>query len=166
MTPLALLIALAVIGMAANMAATNPSVVRKTKLLDTYAAEAVEAGVFTGSSIELPRGAENVKFSLDGTLFDRGTANETYTFKIQGRNSSSEGWQDIAGAAFTTVSATTASEQVPTAANAPGVVIPRFVRVHLTTVGTSPIATCKIYALYDDTGRQGGRQYQANYQGG
>lgn len=147
------------------LAGPNPSVLTKQKDLDEYAAEAVAAGAFNGDSVEIPRGAKNVKFVLDGTLFDRTTGDETYTFKVQGRNKSTDGWHDISGCGFTTVAATTASEQVPSAANAPGVVFPRFVRVVLTSVGTTPIATAVVRMLWDgETGP--GKDAGIGYLGG
>lgn len=140
------------------MSIINPAQgVLKSKLLDTYAAEAVAAGTFDGASVQVPRGAQNIRFYLDGILFDRGSADETYTFKVQGRMRSSDSWVDVPSCAFTTISATTGAEIVPSAANAPGVVLPRNIRVRLTSVGTTPIATAKIWMLYDMP-RGAGRQ--------
>ena len=128
---------------------SNPSTALKSKTLDTYAAEAVAAGTFTGSAIEVPRGAQDISFQLDGTLFDRGTGNETYTFKVQGRDNSAHGWVDLPGCAFTTIEDTTGQQQLPTAANAPGLTVPKYIRVHLTSVGTTPIATAVIRMRYN-----------------
>lgn len=140
------------------MSIINPAqVISKSKLLDTYAAEAVAAGTFDGDAIQVPRGAQNIRFHLVGTLFDRTTGDETYTFKIQGRHRSSDSWTDVPSCAFTTISATTGAEIVPSATNAPGVIVPRWIRVRLTSVGTTPIATAKIYMLYD-LPRGAGRQ--------
>ena len=143
----------------------TPGMVEKFLLLDEYAAEAVAAGSFYGASVEIPRGAENIRFKLDGTLFDRGTADETYTFAIQGRNHSDEAWADLPSLVFTTISATTGAELLPTAATAPGIYVPRFVRVRLTSVGTTPIATAKIWAYFHLRGGAG-KQYQSGYLGG
>lgn len=146
-------------------AGVNPSVAKKQKTLVEYAAAAQAAGTFAGASVEVPRGASNIKFSLDGELFDRTTGDETYTYKIQTRAKSSDGWQDVAGAAFTTIAAVSGSQQVPSPANAPGVVIQRYIRTHLTTVGNTPINTSKIVMLYDlDVGP--GLDANINYYGG
>jgi hypothetical protein len=140
------------------MSIINPAqMVNKDRLLDTYAAEAVAAGTFDGAAIQVPRGAQNIRFRLEGTLFDRTTGNETYDFKVQGRMRSSQEWADIPSCAFTQVAATTAHEIVPSATNAPGVIVPRWVRVRLTSAGTTPIATAKIWMLYD-LPRGAGRQ--------
>lgn len=135
--------------MSYNRPFINPSSIpAKAKTLDTYSAEAVAAGSFYGAAVEVPRGAENIRFVVEGTLFDRGSGDETYTFKIQGRQHPDHSWVDIPGLTFTTISATSGFEQLPTAANAPGVTVPRYVRVVLTTVGTTPIATATIRMLY------------------
>lgn len=140
------------------MSIINPAQsILKSKLLDTYSAEAVAAGTFDGDAVFVPRGAQNIRFYLDGILFDRTTGDETYTFKIQGRMRSSDSWVDIPSCGFTTISATNGSEIVPSASNAPGVILPRFIRVRLTSVGTTPIATAKIWMLYDMP-RGAGRQ--------
>jgi hypothetical protein len=142
-----------------------PIVVDKSKVLDTYSAEAVAAGSFYGPAVEVPRGATDIRFQVDGTLFDRTTGDETYTFKIQHRASPSHSWVDVPSAAFTTISATTGYEQVPTAANAPGVSVARWVRAVLTTVGTSPIATAVVRMLYR-LPAGAGLQYESGEVGG
>lgn len=132
------------------MSIINPAQsVQKRLLLDTYTAEAVAAGTFDGSAIQVPRGAQNIRFYVDGILFDRTTGDETYTFKIQGRQYSDQSWVDVPSCGFTAIAATTGSEIVPSAANAPGVIVPRWIRVRLTSAGTTPIATAKIWMLYD-----------------
>lgn len=132
------------------MSIINPAQgVSKRKLLDTYAAEAVAAGTFDGASVQVPRGAQNIRFRVDGILFDRTTGDETYTFKIQGRMASDENWVDVPSCGFAAIAATTGSEIVPSAANAPGVIVPRFIRSRLTSAGTTPIATAKIWMTYD-----------------
>lgn len=143
-----------------------PTNVWRAKLLDEYAAEAVAAGSYYGASVEVPRGAEDLRFYVEGTLFDRTQGDETYTFAIQGRNSSSESFVDIPSLVFTTISATTGAEVLPTAATAEGISVPRFIRVRLTTVGSTPIATAKIWMWYTLNTGGPGRQYQANYYGG
>lgn len=147
------------------MTKQSPAVIEKSQLLDSYAAEAVAAGSFYGDAVELPRGAQRVRFKLDGILFDRTTADETYTFKIQGRMKSSEEWVDIPSCGFTTISAVSGAEIVPAASVAEGVEIPRFVRVVLTSVGTTPIATAKVYAIYN-LGGGAGLEHRPEYLGG
>lgn len=171
MTILALFAALILIAVATasvyNGGLPNPSVVRKRRVVDTYSAEAVAAGTFTGSAVEVPRGARNIKFHLESPAFDRTTGDETYDFKIQTSHDGGTTWHDVAGLAFTQIAtASPSAEQIPTAANAPGVVLGRHVRAHLTSAGTTPIATVTIAMIYESTGAGGGEQFQANYQGG
>jgi hypothetical protein len=120
----------------------------KTKTIDSWAAEAIAAGTVYGSAVEVPRGAQNINFSQELTLLDRGTGDETYTVKVQGRNDPSHSWVDIPGLAFTTVSATSGYQQLPTQANALAMTLPRFVRGAMTTVGTTPIATGTLRMRY------------------
>lgn len=128
----------------------NPSVITKRKVIDTYAAEAVAAGDFNGASHELPRGAQNIRFSIEDTLFDATTGDEDYQFRLQTRDASSDSWRDVPGMEGTLREGVTSGDEVlPTAANAPGVVTGRYVRAQLTTVGTTPIATATLAVLYD-----------------
>jgi hypothetical protein len=131
----------------------NPSAkALKTKTIDSWAAEAIAAGTVYGSAVEVPRGACNISFSSELTLLDRSTADETYTVKVQHRNDPSHSWVDVPGLTFTTVSATTGYEQLPTAANAPGVRLKKYVRGAMTTVGTTPIATGTLRMAYTNRG--------------
>jgi hypothetical protein len=169
MTFFVLLIALAVIGLStANIVGfPNPSTVRKSKTIDTYAAEAVAAGTFTGAVHEVPRGAYAIQFRLEGTLFDATTGDEDYQFFIQGSDAPDGVFVDLPGLAFTLREGLTAGDEiVPTAANAPGVYVPRFVRAKLVTLGTTPIATATVKMTYESSGQGGGTEYQAGYQGG
>lgn len=125
---------------------TNPSVARKTHRLHTYTAITASEN---SAAFVLPRGARNVKFSKVDTLNDRTTANETYDAKIQTRRTSADSWEDVAGCAFAQVAATTGSEQVPSATNAPGVVLKNQVRVALTLAGNTPISTGYVDVSYD-----------------
>lgn len=143
----------------------NPSPTAKSMLLDEYSAEAVAAGSFYGSAMEVPRGAQNIKFSVEATTLDRTTGDETYTFKIQTRAGPNHEWSDLDGATFSTISATSGSEQKPADSDAPGVVPQRFVRAVLTTAGTTPIATAKVWMHYD-LPYGAGKEYQAEYLGG
>lgn len=145
----------------------NPSSVTKSKVIDTYAAEAVAAGSFYGDEVEVPRGAFNFKFSLTGTLFDATTGDEDYQFFIQGRDGPNGNWFDIPGLAFTLrEGVTSGDETVPSAANAPGVVLPRYIRAKLVTVGTTPIATATVTMHYESSGRGGGKDASPGYVGG
>jgi hypothetical protein len=129
---------------------SNPSQMRvKRKTIDTYAAEAVAAGDFNGPSVEVPRGAQNICFKVEGITADRTTGNETYDIDIQGRQSPDGAWVDIPGLSFTQIAtASPAGEQLPTAANAGNLAIPRYVRAQMTSAGTTPILTCGVYMEY------------------
>lgn len=144
-----------------------PQMIEKSRLVDSYAAEAVAAGSFYGAAVEVPRGAEDIRFVLEPGTYDRSTGDETYNFYIQGRAKPTDDWVLIPGLSFTQVaSATPAGEILPTAANAPGVVIPRWVRAMLTSAGTTPIATCKIKMLYRMAPTGCGTQYESGEIGG
>lgn len=111
------------------------------------------------------RGIENASFALELTTLDNTTGNETYDAKIQGRAGPDGTWTDIPGLTFTQVTgATSGGSMVPTAANAPGVKLPRFLRVAMTLGGTTPIATGRV-VMYADRNIQG-KQYEAEYMGG
>lgn len=143
----------------------NPALPVKSKLIDEYDAEAVAAGSFNGPAVELPRGIQNAKFSVEATVLDRTTGDETYTFKIQGRNSPSEEWVDIDGLSFTTISATSGSEEKPADSDAPGVTLRRWVRAVLTTAGTTPIATAKVWCHFQ-VPHGAGYEHTPEYLGG
>ena len=129
---------------------SNPSNMPvKSKVIDTYAAEAVAAGTFTGASVEVPRGAQNIRFAVEGTLFDATTGDEDYQVFIQGRNDPSHGWVDVPGLTFTLREGVTSGDEIrPTASDAPGVIVPRYVRAKLVTLGTTPICTATVRMLY------------------
>ena len=161
------------LGLIAALSATilneppNPAVVRKRRVVDTYAAEAVTAGTFTGSAIEVPRGARRISFGVEGVTADRTTGDETYDLKIQTSFDGGTTWVDVNGLAFTQIAtATPTVTNVPSAANAPGVTLGRKVRAHLTSAGTTPILTAVIAMYYDSTGEGGGEQYSPAYYGG
>ena len=125
---------------------SNPAnMARKTKTIDSWSAEAVAAGTHTGSAVEVPRGAQNISFTQEFTVLDVGTGDEDYTLTVEGRDDPNHSWVPIPGLAFTmvdgTAGATSAYQQLPTAANAPGVRVPRYVRGSLLTVGTTAIVT-------------------------
>ena len=112
------------------------SVAQKFKIIDDRRTTAITAST-NGSSVDA-RGMVDPKFVLVGVTVDQ-TTDETYDVKIQGRAKSTDEWADIAGLAFTQQDTSTSySEQLPTAANAPGVVIPRYIRVVHTLAGTTP----------------------------
>ncbi len=149
---------------------TNPATQRKSKVVKNYAAEALAAGTHYGESVEVPRGAEDINFTSEMTVLDETSGDEDYTFGVQHRNSSDHAWVDIPGCAFTQVTGDigvdeTQSEQKPTAANAPGLNVKRFVRGKVLTAGTSPIATGNIRMGYTIP-KGPGKQYQSGYQGG
>ena len=132
---------------------SNPAnMARKSKVIDSWAAEAMAAGTFNGESVEVPRGAQNISFSQELTLLDVGTGDEDYQLFVEGRDDPSHSWVRIPGLAFTlvdgTAGATSAYEQLPTAANAPGVRVPRYVRGSMVTVGTTPITTGTLRMQY------------------
>ncbi len=150
---------------------SNPKTKIKSKVIDTWAAEALAAGTHYGPSVEVPRGAEDISFSSEMTVLDETTGDEDYTFFVQHRNSSQHSWVTIPGATFTQVVGDvgvdeTQSEQKPTAANAPGLTVKRFVRSGVLTAGTTPVVTGNIRMDYNSSGVGGGKQHQANYQGG
>ena len=114
MTMIALLIALGVIYLAtANIVGfPNPATVRKSKTIDTYSAEAVAAGSFYGAVHEVPRGAYNIQFRLEGTLFDATTGDEDYQFFIQGSDDKNGNFVDLPGLAFTLREGVTSGDEV------------------------------------------------------
>ncbi len=147
-------------------ASPNPSVVHKRKVIDTYAAEAVAAGDHNGASHEMPRGATNIRMSIEDTLFDATTGAEDYQFRLQTRAGSGDSWRDVPGMEGTLREGVTSGDEVvPSAANAPGVAIDRFVRAQLTTIGNTPIATATIALLYD-VGEGPGLEHRPEYKGG
>lgn len=101
---------------------TNPRSAVKRKVL---LASATKTANENGSAVDV-RGVENAKFYASF-----GTVSGTWDLKIQGRHTSSDAWTDIPGLTFTQVTGAT-TEQLPTAANAPGVVLPRYIRYVLT----------------------------------
>lgn len=150
---------------------TSPSTIEKFKEIDAYAAEAVAAGTFYGASHEVPRGAEDIRFKLDATVLDETSGDEDYTFGIQGRDHSGESWAPLPGFQFAQITGSigvdeTGYEIVPSASNAPGGAVTRFVRATLLTAGTSPIATAKIWMLWRQNSMGAGKQYQSGYLGG
>ncbi len=125
----------------------------KSKLVDSWVAEAMAAGTHNGPSVEIPRGADNISFSLGTITADRTTGDETYDVKLEGRMSPDEGWSRLSGLAFTQIAtASPAGEQLPTAANAPGLRLPRFIRTAVVTAGTTPVLTAYLYMWYRSTG--------------
>ena len=133
---------------------SNPAnMARKSKVIANLAAEALTVGMEYGAAVEVPRGAQNISFSLEMSVLDETSGDEDYTFGIQGRDSPDHAWVPIPGLLFTQVVGDigvdeTAYEQLPTAANAPGVRVPRFVRWSSLAAGTTPVATGFIRMLY------------------
>lgn len=140
----------------------NPSAIRKSALLFQ---DVVATASRNSTPVEVPRGAENIQFVLEGVLFDRTTANETYDYKIQHAPTSDGSFVDVPGCTFTQIAAVSGGQQLPTSANAPGLVLQRFVRVVATYAGTTPIATANVRMVYiNNLGP--GRQHDFNEVGG
>jgi len=136
----------------------NPANVQKRRVVDTYAAEAVAAGTFTGAAVEVPKGARRISFGIENVTADRGTGDETYDVKIQTSFDGGDNWVDVGGLAFAQIATASPSvTNIPSAANAPGVTIGDHVRAHLTSAGTTPILTATIAMYYESTGAGGGR---------
>lgn len=147
---------------------TNPAVRSRSKVIDTWAAEALAAGTHYGPSVEVPRGAEDIDFTSEMTVLDETSGDEDYTFFVQHRNSSEHAW--VTFLSFTKVVGDigvdeTQYEQKPAASDAPGTKVKRFVRSGVLTAGTSPIATGNIRMGYS-LPRGPGLEHQPNYQGG
>ncbi len=145
----------------------NPTVQTRSAVISTVttiAATTIDADAAAGY-YEIPRGAENISFTFLSTLntgFSTGSV--FFTGQIVG--------SDDPSGTFTPIEATLTAELVvdvgqtlPTAANAPGLVLPRFIKVKWTETGsmTSFTGTCTIrYNLRTGAGRQ----YAANNLGG
>ena len=114
----------------------------KTLVVDTWAdMEAHAAGTHYGPAVEVPRGAEVMAVHLD-VILGGDNSDEDYLFEMQGRSNPAYGWADIPSILFTQqtnlTTDTTVSERKPTAANLPGLVVPRYVRSKVLTAGTGP----------------------------
>lgn len=113
---------------------------------------------------ELPRGAQDVSFAFEVSLNTGYSAGSAY-FKgyILGCDTPDGTFVRIPGLA--TGELTVAGEVIPTAANAQGMTLPRFLKVEWDETGsmTSFTAVCRV--RYNLPGGAG-RQYDAGYVGG
>lgn len=142
----------------------NPTVNQKSKIISTVttiSADTVDCDEAAGY-FEIPRGAENVKFTFLATLNTGYSAGSAF-FKgyIVGAHSPGDTFTRVAGC-VTGELVVDVAQQVPTAADAPGVVLPRFVKVEWDETGTmtSFTATCRIeYDLPAGAGRDGSPGY-------
>jgi hypothetical protein len=125
----------------------------KVKVIDTWAAETLAAGLHYGPAVEVPRGAQNIQFTSEMTVLDETAGDEDYTFGIQHRADPSHSWVPVPELAFTQVTGDigvdeTQYEQKPTAANAANLNIRKYVRSMVLTAGTTPVVTGNIRMAY------------------
>ena len=96
-----------------------------------------------------PRSVREYTCVIGVESLDETTGDETYDIAIQGRQSPDGAWVTIPGLSFTQIAtASPAGEQLPTAANAGNLAIPRFVRAQMVSAGTTPILTATIVMEY------------------
>lgn len=97
-----------------------------------------------GSAIDA-RGIVDPQF----VLVNADNAGGTLDCKIQGRHSSSDSWYDIPGLTFTQQAAgADLNEAIPTAANAPGVNLPRYIRALVTLAAGVTSLDVKVLCNY------------------
>lgn len=113
---------------------------------------------------EIPRGAQDVSFAFEVSLNTGYSAGSNY-FKgyILGCDTPDGTFVRLPGLA--TGELTTSGEVIPTAANAQGMTLPRFIKVEWDETGTISAftAVCRIrYNIVEGAGRQ----YDAQYAGG
>lgn len=135
----------------------------RSKLLDTVTT--ISASEDDGTAVDL-RGMKNVSFHVLATL-NTGFVSTTNFFvcTILGSNTETGTYVPIAG--LTTAELVVdVGQHIPSASNAPGVILPRWIKVRWTETGTmtSFTATCRMYYDMDETGP--GKQYSSGYQGG
>ena len=124
----------------------------KTKAVDAWvSAEVHAAGTHYGAAVEIPRGAVVKSVHLDVTL-GGDNSDEDYLFEMQGRSGPDRSWADIPSILFTQqtnlTTDTAVSERMPSAANLPGLIVPRYVRSKVLTAGTNPEITGGMYVEY------------------
>jgi len=113
---------------------------------------------------EVPRGAQDVSFAFEVSL-NTGYVADTNYFKgyILGCDTPDGTFVRIPGLA--TGQLTTAGEVIPTAANAQGLTLPRFLKVEWDETGTMTSFTAVCRIRFNLPGGAG-RQYAADYVGG
>lgn len=145
----------------------NPAVLSKSKVISTV--EAITADTIDADDprgyYEIPRGARNIRFTFLATTnagFSTGT--NFFVGRILGADDPSGTFTRVAGLE-TAELVVDVAQQVPSAANAPGVALPRFIKVEWDETGTITDfdATCRIHY---ELPQGPGRQYEANELGG
>jgi hypothetical protein len=122
----------------------RPASVLKSRLLATATNLTADS---TDSTVHDTRGMSDMYFAWSVTAAAGGTADTNYfKGKVLGCNTSTGTFVEVPG--LTTgqfIAATT--ETTPTAANAPGVVMPRFIKIQWDETGTITDfdATCRLY---------------------
>lgn len=166
MLPIVLaLIALAVSALG-FLPTVNPRVVPKSKVISTVtgiSADVTETDEAAGY-YEIPRGAENISFQFEVDT-NTGFSADTNYFKgyIVGADDPAGTYVRIPGLA--TGQLTVAGEIVPTAANAPGITLPRFIKVEWDETGTMTSFTARCRIRYD-LPAGAGRDASPGYLGG
>lgn len=135
----------------------NPSVSPKTYTLSTVAAidaDTDDADAAAGY-FELPRGAENVYFDVLSTLntgFSTGT--NFFVCQILGTDDPTGTFEPIAGC-VTAELVVDVGQQIPSAANAPGVRLPRFLKARWDETGTMTSFSGRVKIHFDLPGGAG-----------
>lgn len=147
---------------------SNPTVQSRSKVISTVTGISATTDDCDEAAgyYEIPRGAENISFTFLSTLntgFSTGSV--FFTGAIIGTDDPSGTFAALQSALTTAELVVDVAQTLPTAANAPGVVLPRFIKVRWTETGSmiSFTATCTIrYNLPAGAGRQ----YAPEYVGG
>lgn len=118
----------------------------------------------TGSVYEVPRGAQDVSFAFEVALNTGFSANTNYFIGyVLGCDTPDGTFVRIPGLA--TGQLTVAGEVIPSAANAQGMTLPRFIKIEWDETGTIDAFTAVCRIRYNLPGGAG-RQYDADYRGG
>ena len=147
---------------------SNPTVQQKSKVISTVTAISATTDDCDEAAgyYEIPRGAENISFTFLATLNTGFSTGSVFmTGQIIGTDDPSGTFGGLPVAFTTAELVVDVAQTVPSAANAPGGVLPRFIKVRWTETGSmsSFTATCTIrYNLPAGAGRQ----YSADYVGG
>ena len=148
-------------------APTNPTTTSRSKVISTVtgiSATTTDCDE-TAGYYEIPRGADNISFRFLATLntgFSTGSV--FFTGTIVGCDTPDGTYTPIPG--LTTLELVVdVGQTFPSASDAPGVTLPRFIKVKWTETGsmTSFTATCTIRYNLDGGA---GRQYSPDYVGG
>lgn len=125
----------------------NPASAMKSRVIESVTGKSAS---YTGLVIIDTRGMQDVSFLFETPAMTSGDTNNYMTPTVMGSDQRTGTFAAVPGLASTTkFTGSTVTEILPSAANAPGVVLPRFIRVDWAETGSVTSAALKSWIRYN-----------------